>query len=430
MTAWARRDVLRLGGLGAGIAAASLVSGAVAACSPGAEPRVDAQAEGAEAAPVGAQGTQAAEGPTRVGEPLGDGSTSRTGPQPHQPTPERLAPGATPPQFVVISWDGAAELSTQQLTRFRSVAQDVGGAMTLFLSGIYVIPEARAKNYRPPRRPAGSSDIPFLTEASVRRTLTGIGTAWTEGHEIGTHFNGHFCGPNGVSRWSTADWQAEIDEVYRLVTSWRTLTGYTDLPSLPFDYRAELIGGRTPCLEGRTNLLPVAKKLGWRYDSSGTRRQTWPARDKHGLWDVSMATVPFKGPHGLREVVSMDYNFMYQFAKDDVDAGTAAQRAAWRTAVTDALLAGFDRAYGGNRAPLIIGNHFEQWNGGIYMDAVEKAMREMAGRPEVRFVSFRQLIDWMEAQDEGTLAALQRLDVGKAPQAGWATLTGSATRAS
>ena len=33
------------------------------------------------------------------------------------------------------------------------------------------------------------------------------------------------------------------------------------------------------------------------------------------------------------------------------------------------------------------------------MDAVEEALTEMAQHPDVRFVSFRQLVDWLEAQD-------------------------------
>ncbi|GHB73316.1 hypothetical protein GCM10010347_49620 [Streptomyces cirratus] len=36
------------------------------------------------------------------------------------------------------------------------------------------------------------------------------------------------------------------------------------------------------------------------------------------------------------------------------------------------LLGGAARAYESNRAPLFVGNHFEEWNGGIYVDAVEE----------------------------------------------------------
>ena len=56
----------------------------------------------------------------------------------------------------------------------------------------------------------------------------------------------------------------------------------------------------------------------------------------------------------------------------------------WRKQATAAYLAGFKRAYETNRAPFYIGNHFEQWNGGIYMDAVEEALKGMAAQRDAR----------------------------------------------
>ncbi|WP_116115442.1 hypothetical protein [Austwickia chelonae] len=207
-----RRTLLQRGGLGAAIAAASAMSG----CSGTSEPSGGSDSGSAGEPSLSSSVTS-----------IGDGSTVNTGPQSNQPKVEKLTPGQVPPQFVVISWDGAA------------------------------------------------------------------GKA---GHEIGAHFNGHFCGTKGVAAFSEADWSQET--------------------------------------------------------------------------------------------------------------------------VIDAFLAGFDRACRGNRAPLIIGNHFEQWNGGIYMDAVETVMREVSCQSEVRFVSFRQLVDWMEAQESTLLTALQALLVGQASQGG------------
>jgi hypothetical protein len=83
----------------------------------------------------------AAETSDRTGRLIGDGSTADTGPQPHQPVPQRLEPGQTPPQFVVFSWDGAANLETGLFPRFRSLAAEYGAAMTFFLSGIYALPD-------------------------------------------------------------------------------------------------------------------------------------------------------------------------------------------------------------------------------------------------------------------------------------------------
>src|SRR3712207_7299874 len=48
------------------------------------------------------------------------------------------------------------------------------------------------------------------------------------------------------------------------VQTWKTTTGLTgrpDVAPLPFDYERELIGGRTPCLQGREGLLPTAAAL-------------------------------------------------------------------------------------------------------------------------------------------------------------------------
>ncbi len=356
---------------------------------------------------------------------IGDGSTSDTGPQPHQPTWTALAAGEAPPQFVVYSWDGGADLPQGILNRFLSTASEVGAAMTIFLTGIYIIPDTKRTAYHPPGRPPGSSDVSFLDEAEARRTLTGIGQAWKEGHEIGTHFNGHFCGRKGGDAFSGSDWRQELSEAVRLVSSWRTVTGWTDLEPLPFDYTKELIGSRTPCLEGRKALLPVAREAGFRYESSGNREQTWPGQ-VHGMWDLSLQQVPFRRGHAM----SMDYTYMFNQSGENVDAGTPAQRKRWRTEVTDSLMRGLDRALHGNRAPLVIGNHFEQWNGGIYMDAVETAMREMARHPGVRLVSMRQLCDWLDRQEPQVLSQLQKLPIGQAPREGWSSITTPTTETS
>ncbi len=94
----------------------------------------------------------------------------------------------------------------------------------------------------------------------------------------------------------------------------------------------------------------------------------------------------------------MDYNIMANQSAGN-PLGDSAQYDAWRVQARDTYLAGFRRAHDTNRAPFFIGNHFERWNGGIYMDAVEEAIGRMAQYDDVRFVSFRQLVQWLEAQD-------------------------------
>lgn len=347
--------------------------------------------------------------------PIGDGSTADAGPQPHQPDkPRRLEPGETPPQFVIFP-------------RFRKLAKDHNAAMTFFLSGLYCLPESKKHLYRPPNNKVGASDIGYLSDEHIKATLKNVREAWLEGHEIGTHFNGHFCGEarTSVKHWTPAQWQSEIDQAMDFVTKWRTNTGFTDLEPLPFDYKKELVGGRTPCLLGQDNLLPTAKKLGWRYDASSPGGvQRWPKK-KMGLWDFPLQQIPFPG-HRF-EVLSMDYNILANQSKNSTK-GPPANYPGWRKEATGAYIKGFERAYETNRAPLFVGNHFEQWNGGIYMDAVEEALKHIADekRKDVRLVSFRQFTDWLDAQDPKVVAKLQGLGVGQKPAGGWKTFLSGA----
>ncbi|MFF8643441.1 hypothetical protein [Streptomyces sp. NPDC015345] len=361
-----------------------------------------------------ASGAQAPKSPVRL---IGDGSTAFTGKQPNLPRPARLKPGQKPPQFVVFSWDGAGEDGQRLFSHFRKVAKRNNATMTYFLSGVYMLPESKRSLYKPPQHLVGSSDIGFNDRKGIRNTVEQLRAAWLEGNEIGTHFNGHFCGAGrGVGEWSVADWKSEIKQAKSFVKAWKTNTGMKKAQPLPFDYDKELIGARTPCLEGQKNFMRAARQLGFRYDTSGVNDQVWPKK-KEGLWDLSMQLVPVPGRNF--ETLTMDYNFMVN-QSGSTSQGDPAKHEYWGDQMRDGLLQGFNRAYKGNRAPLIIGNHFESWNGGTYMRAIEETIETVCTKPQVRCVSFRQLADWLDAQDPKVLAKLTKLRVGKAPKEGWA----------
>ncbi|WP_086691520.1 hypothetical protein [Streptomyces recifensis] len=362
---------------------------------------------------------------------IGDGSTAYTGRQPRQPgAPVPLEPGQIPPQFVIFSWDGAAEVGNGLFPRFLDLAEEHDAHMTFFLSGLYLLPEAKRRQYDPPNNPRGASDIGYLADAHIQATLSGVRRAWLDGHEIGTHFNGHFCsGPGSVDRWTPRQWRSEIDQAKSFVKQWRTNTGWTHLPSLPFDYDRELVGSRTPCLMGQEHLLVAARELGWRYDASSPGgRQVWPEK-KNGLWDLPLQKIPFPG-HSF-EVLSMDYNMLANQSVNSTQA-PAYNYPSWRRQAAQAYISGFTRALESNRAPLFIGNHFEEWNGGIYMDAVEETLVHIAKErdkgKDIRLVSFRQFTDWLDVQSPAILTALRSLDVGQSPAGGWNTfLRGAVT---
>ncbi|WP_432095208.1 hypothetical protein [Streptomyces sp. bgisy100] len=402
------RDISRRGLLGMGLGA--VAAAGAAGCGP----------DTGSGKGRGGTGSGGGGGSDRPAEkPIGDGSTAHSGRQPHQPKPERLEPGQTPPQFVIFSWDGAGEVGNGLFPRFRKVARDHGAAMTFFLSGIYLLPESKKRLYHPPNNPVGASAIGYLTDDHIRVTLENLRKAWLEGHEIGTHFNGHFCsGTGSVENWTPAQWRSEIDQAVSFVTKWRTNTGFKDLQPLPFDYTKELVGGRTPCLKGQDRLLPTARELGWRYDASSSGGlQVWPSK-KLGIWDLPLQQIPFPGRSF--QVLSMDYNMMANQSQAATQSDPS-NYPGWEKQARGALIQGFQRAYESNRAPFFIGNHFEEWNGGIYMNAVEEAIKHIADekRKDVRLVSFRQYVDWLDAQDPKVLAKLRRLGVGEQPTGGW-----------
>ncbi|MFC9294337.1 hypothetical protein ACFTWH_00520 [Streptomyces sp. NPDC057011] len=391
-----------------GLVATALVLGA-AGCSssgPAKSPASGAQRKGANAP----------EAPGSVNRLIGDGSTAYTGAQPHVQKAEKLKPGEKPPQFVVFSWDGAGEDSQKLFSHFREVGKQYNARMTYFLSGVYMLPEEKSSLYTAPQHSPGRSDIGFGDLQGIKDTATQVREAWLEGNEIGTHFNGHFCGPDGgVGTWSVEEWKSEINQAKSFVKNWKTNAGLKSMPALPFDYDKELIGARTPCLEGQKNFMLAAKDMGFRYDSSGISKQIWPKKTD-GLWDLPLQLVPMPG-RGF-DTLSMDYNYMVN-QSGTTSQGDPSQHQYWGDQMRDGLSQAFDRAYEGNRAPLIIGNHFESWNGGTYMRAVEESIKGMCTRKEVRCVPFRELADWLDAQDPKTLEWMRTLDVGEAPKQGW-----------
>ncbi|WP_037861211.1 lipoprotein [Streptomyces sp. NRRL S-340] len=412
MRTFSRRGIL---GLGAGTAAAVGLAGC------GGSKSSDGSGDaGGSGSGTGSHGK--GQGTGQPARPIGDGSTSFTGKQPRQPAkPTPLEPGQTPPQFVIFSWDGAGEVGNGLFPRFLDLAKQHEASMTFFLSGLYLLPEAKKRMYEPPNNARGASDIGYLTDEHIKATLTNVRRAWLEGHEIGTHFNGHFCSGHGtVANWTPKQWRSEIDQAKAFVKQWRTNTGWSDLPALPFDYDKELVGGRTPCLLGQNNLLPTAKSLGWRYDASSPGgRQVWPQK-KLGIWDLPLQQIPFPG-HSF-EVLSMDYNMLANQSVNSTKAPPA-NYPHWRKQSAQSYIQGFQRAYETNRAPFFIGNHFEQWNGGIYMDSVEEAFKHIVAErdkgADVRLVSFRQFVDWMDVQKPEVLAKLRTLEVGRQPAGGW-----------
>ncbi|HET7899673.1 MAG TPA: hypothetical protein VFL59_00695 [Candidatus Nanopelagicales bacterium] len=318
----------------------------------------------------------------------------------------RLKPGEQAPQFVVLSFDGACKHELWQ--HYMELARANDAHFTFFLSGLCLVPDAQRKLYHPPGKPVGYSAIGFGQASLIPQRIKDITQAYDEGNEIGTHFLGHFCDAKGVGTWTASQWTSELDQAVTFLDNWKSINGNTD-PSLQLPFSADIWkGARTPCLLGKpAAMYPVWKKFGFAYDASRTGTLTWPKKVAgYGLWEFPLQRIKVVGYNKTN--LSMDYNLLYVQNKGKIDAPPATC-AKIENSTYLSLMQALKAVHTGNRAPFFIGNHFNQWACGAYVNALTSFVTDAhAQYPDVHFVTFEYLTRWLAAQDPKVLAALQK----------------------
>jgi len=313
-----------------------------------------------------------------------------------------LQPGQRPPQFVLFSFDGAGDHEAWQ--EFTAGAATVNARFTGFLTGTYLLTDAARGAYTGPDHKPGAASVSFGGSPDRVQTLVDdLNRAWLAGHEIGTHYNGHFCNGAGASGddWSTQDWDSEIGQFGNLWQNWAAIDGIANPRPLLVPLSA-VRGGRTPCLEGRWEQLQGAwQAAGYTYDSSipGTGI-AWP-RIEYGVWEFHM---PYIQSPALGGVTAMDYNFWVKFngGREQPERGPELG-----AKVLDTYRHMYDVAFTTTRAPVVIANHFNTWNGDAFNPAALAFMTETCARPETICATYSDVIAWMGVQDPAVLAALQ-----------------------
>jgi hypothetical protein len=352
------------------------------------------------------------EGPAKLVNPDAptdsDGSGVTT-PAEQQPDLEikKLAPGEQPPQFVVVSFDGGVESKSGLMQKYLDVGEKVDGRFSFYISGVYLLPDNEMKkNYSPPGKPRGTSDIGFADPGLVATRIDKLANAWNAGHEIGTHYLGHFCGPSGVGSWNTAQWSSEIEQFNTILDDWRTFNPQAaEAGPLPFS-SSVVKGGRTPCLEGnRAAMYKAFKKADYRYDTSNSGTLRWPQQMKNTLWDIPLQTIKVAGAN--YSTLSMDYNFLVN--QNDGKQTASPQKC---QQIEDQTFNSFENAlravHEGNRAPLILGNHMNDWVCGAYTNALTRFIVDAKEKfPDTQFISTLDLVNFMEAQDAAIRDELQ-----------------------
>lgn len=345
---------------------------------------------------------------------LPDGSV----PVPPAPTPlllrtesnvpmAKLLPGQRPPQFVLFSFDGVG--LTPNWDMFLETAEKVDARFSALMTGLYFLTDENAGHYQGPGHGPGKAAIAFGGgEADVLDEIAYLNRTWLAGHEMGTHYVGHFCKGSGShgDQWTTTDWTHELNQFYSLMDNWRENNGITGGPDLLFG-PDEVRGGRTPCLEGKLDqMIPAWHKFGMTWDSSRPSSYagiSWPHKID-GIWEFPIPYV-YSPPLGKHQT-ALDYNFWYTLngAKDEPETARRGHEIAKGT--YDYM---FDQAYNGNRAPLVIANHFNDWNGNAFNPATADFMAEVCGKPDTHCATYSDLVEWMELQDPELLAAWQKL---------------------
>lgn len=325
----------------------------------------------------------------------------------------KLAPGQQPPQFILFSFDGAG--SHEKWQRFMEIAAKTDSRFTGFLTGIYLLEDANKTAYTGPNYAPGKASVSFGgTRDEVANLVGDLNQAWDAGHEIGTHYNGHFC--RGTSypgdMWATEDWTNEIDQFKKFFTEYKQINGFgADFPTLKVPLES-VKGGRTQCLEGEWDqLVPAWTKAGFTYDTSKQLSKksgvSWPYQ-QDGIWEFEMPYVyspAFVGPgYKSPNVMAMDYNFWVKANGGKNQPERAPEFTAMAKQTYDYM---YDQAFNGNRAPLVIGNHFNNWSGNAFNPAIEQFMAEKCGAPETICATYQDVIHWLEIQDPQVLAELQ-----------------------
>ncbi|MFC0114447.1 polysaccharide deacetylase family protein [Kibdelosporangium aridum] len=305
----------------------------------------------------------------------------------------KLAPGERPPQFVLFSFDGAG--AHDQWQRLLDLAGRSNAKFTAFLSGVYLLADDQRKQYTAPGHPAGQSSISFGgSPDQVRTRIADLNAAAKAGIEIGTHYNGHYCS----QRWTTQQWQSELQQFFQFVDQ-------AGVQGLKVD-SAAIKGSRLPCLEGKFDaVFDAMKSRGLTYDSSQVSDGVlWPAKEKD-IWEFALPMVRMPAVNN-KKVTMVDYQIWDALnrSKDD-----KTKRDEFARATLEVYRAAYDATLRGNRAPLLIGNHFLDWAGGGFGVAAEQFMAEVCVKPETVCTTFSDVIRWMEAQDPAVLEQLRKL---------------------
>ncbi|MDE2444636.1 MAG: polysaccharide deacetylase family protein [Alphaproteobacteria bacterium] len=304
------------------------------------------------------------------------------------------ATSAIPPQFVMLAFDGGMDNDFWQQSRDFAAANDV--KFTYFVSCVYYIADADRKTYIEPRNGPGKSSIGWGGKpADIAERLKQTALAKAEGHEIASHGCGHFDG----GKYSAEMWTSEFTQFNTIMAeAWKRYGAGTEPVGWSDYFQNQSYGGfRAPFLSfNKDALWSSLTRLKFVYDTSApSRAGDWPKKDG-ALWEFPLVGLRIAGSRA--STLSMDYNFYV--AQTQAVRGNPKNFQLYEDQMFNTYMAYFKASYYGNRAPLHIGHHFAQWNGGAYWKALQRFIKDVCNSkayPDVKCTNYSELADFMNA---------------------------------
>jgi peptidoglycan/xylan/chitin deacetylase (PgdA/CDA1 family) len=290
----------------------------------------------------------------------------------------------TKPQYVLISFDGAHD--NKLWTRSRELAKNNNAHFTYFLSCVFLMTKKDRRDYQPPHKRAGASNVGFaLSYDEVVARLGNIWQAHLEGNEIASHGCGHFDGTD----WSTADWDKEIKEFRRITADAYKNNGIEGEPEGWQELAHNGINGfRAPYLAASKPVQDALKANGFRYQASSITRGPELPQITGQFASFGLPLIP-EGP-SQRLIVGMDYNLYVRHSKGKE---APAQSAEFEDRAYKAFRTAFDKQYDGERIPLQLGFHFVLMNDGAYWRAMERLVSEVCNKPDVKCTTYNDYLN-------------------------------------
>ncbi len=298
------------------------------------------------------------------------------------------------PQFVLLSFDGSKSVDIWRQTRAfedEMEAQNKPLNFTYFVNAAYFFTADKKNIYQAPRMPLGLTNIGYSEDrTNIGLRIAEVNKAVADGDEIASHTVGHFSGGS----WTSDEWKQEFSSFSDILFGVEKNYPEEQFPKLTTK-TSDVVGFRAPSLSIGSGLYQALHDTNVLYDSSETGNgKTWPTKDASGLWHIPLGRVYLN--NGTVPSIAMDYNiWAYQTKNKDVYIkGTPEWTAAYDD-VLAAYLRYFNTNYAGNRAPVLIGHHFEDWNDGLYWEAMKTFASDVCGKPEVRCGTFKELVTYL-----------------------------------